>query len=144
MKVKRSTSKSQFTRWEKRLDEVLSNPANVPVATIERRYTELREKWVAVHSAHDAYVEALEAEGGEVDEEEAWMDEVTSRFDSIELRADDIIEKKKQPSASSSASVEETRLGKLETTATASSTREENGKSSVQLERIKLEHFDFI
>ena len=140
LKVKRSTSKSQFTRWEKRLDELLSNPANVPVATIERRYLELREKWIDVHSAHDAYREALEAEGGKVDEEEAWMDEVTSRFDSIELRADDIIEKKKQPPSSSSASVEEARP--METTATASSTREEIGKSSVQLERIKLEHFD--
>ena len=79
--------------------EVLINPAKVPVATIERRYKELREKWVAVNEAHDAYLEALVAEGGNADEEEDWMNEITSRFDDIEIEADSIIEEKKQPLA---------------------------------------------
>ena len=94
LKVKRSKSKGQFTRWEKRLVEVLINPAKVPVATIERRYKELREKWVAVNEAHDAYLEALVAEGGNADEEEDWMNEITSRFDDIEIEADSIIQEK--------------------------------------------------
>ena len=139
LKIKRSTSKSQFTRWEKRLVEVLINPAKVPLATIERRYNELREKWVAVHEAHDAYLEALAAEGGDTNEEEDWMNEITSRFDDIEIEADRIIEEKKQPLAGSTGSLEEN-VRKME--APTNSTGEEKGRNSVQLERIKLEHFD--
>ena len=139
LKIKRSTSKSQFTRWEKRLVEVLINPAKVPVATIERRINELREKWVAVHEAHDAYLEALAAEGGNTNEEEDWMNEITSRFDDIEIEADRIIEEKKQPLAGINSSLEEN-VRKME--APTNSTGEEKGRNSVQLERIKLEHFD--
>ena len=137
LKVKRSTSKTQFTRCEKRLNDVLSSPANVPVSTIERRYSELREKWDAAHSAHSAYLEALEAEGSKIDDEEAWMDEVTDRFDSIELKTDTAIEKMKQSSATSTVSLAERSMEAAE-----NSSKEGHGASSVQLERVKLEHFD--
>ena len=139
LKVKRSTSKSQFTRCEKRLNDVLENPTNIPVATIERRYNELSERWNAAQCAHDAYLEALEAEGYEVEEEESWMDEITKRFDEVEIKADAIIEKMKQPSISKSVS----ETVKLETgTKDMVKGSEDATRSLVQLERIKLDKFD--
>ena len=138
LKVKRSTSKSQFTRSEKRLCDVLSDHTNIPVATIERRYNELSEKWKAAQNAHDAYLEAVESEGGEAGDEENWMDEVTKRFDNIEVEADVIIAKMR-PSTSSGVSVE---AGAVKVETVPNSQREDNIKNSVQLERIKLEKFD--
>ena len=139
LKVKRSTSKSQFTRCEKRLNDVLENPTTIPVATIERRYNELSERWNAAQCAHDAYLEVLEAEGYEVEEEESWMDEITKRFDEVEIKADAIIEKMKQPSISKSVS----ETVKLETgTKDMVKGSEDATRSLVQLERIKLDKFD--
>ena len=139
LKVKRSTSKSQFTRSEKRLSDVLSNPTDVPVATIERRYNELSDKWKAAQDAHDAYLEAVEAEGGEADDAEDWMDEVTQRFDNIEVKADAIIAKMKHPLSGSGVSVDS---GAVKVEMATNSQRDDNTKNSVQLERIKLDKFD--
>ena len=70
---------------EKRLFDVLTSTTSIPLATIERRYNELKEKYDAVENAHDAYLEAIVAEGRDVGEEESWLNDITKRFDEIEI-----------------------------------------------------------
>lgn len=155
MKQKRGTSKSQFTRSEKRLNEALDKAEGIPLLTIERRYNELSEKWSAVQEAHDTYVAARQSEDGSIDTEveEGWIDEIAERFDDIEIKADSILEELKRKSASA-LKLSTERSTKTEGTVslpgqqgTAASTGEANpmpmlSTNTVQLERIKLEKFN--
>ena len=140
LKVKRSTSKSQFTRCEKRLSDALRSVENITVATIERRYNDLREKWNAVQEAHDTFVEAIQAEAGIVADEdnELWIEEITQRFDDMEVQADAAIEKMKRDSHSGVTS----EAGMAKAVTSVCPTGHPDGQSSVQLERIKLDKFD--
>lgn len=140
LKAKRSRAKSQFTRCEKRLSDALADAESTPVATIERRYSELREKWNAVQEAHDAFEEAVEAEAIEVGDadKEQWIDEIMQRFDSIEVKADAAIEERKRSFCG--AVPTEAAFGKVGEMPSAGERL--HSKSSVQLERIKLEMFD--
>ena len=103
LKTRRATAKCQFTRSERRLKDALASAESIPISTIERRYDELNSKWVAAQEAHDAYVEKISSEnisGTETEEEESWIDELNSRFDSIEIDADRVIERLKLKNSS--------------------------------------------
>ena len=62
-KKKRTTAKSQFTRYANRLQKAL-DLEDCDVWTLEARYADLKERWERVQDAHDTYV-------GEVPDEDA-------------------------------------------------------------------------
>ena len=93
LKTKRATSKSQFTRADKRLNDVLSQSSTIPILTVERRYNELSEKWNCVQEAHDAHLAVLSSsDDGDASDRESWIDEIKERFDAIEIKVDQILE----------------------------------------------------
>ena len=91
---KRRAAKGQFTRTEKMLEHQ-SNPDEIMLSTIERRYQEHSSKWLAVQEAHHAYVsillEASEDVSATEQREELWLDELADRFLQIEVEADKVI-----------------------------------------------------
>ena len=65
LKTARSTSKSQFTRAEKKLVEGLTGETVAPIATIKRRFEDVSEKWAKAQDAHDAYISSITATADE-------------------------------------------------------------------------------
>ena len=53
-KAKRSMAKAQYTRVEKALRKLVTNPLSLQ-DTIERIFEELRVKWQVVQDCHDQY-----------------------------------------------------------------------------------------
>ena len=139
---KRRAAKGQFTRTEKMLKHSISNPDEIMLSTIERRYQEHISKWLAAQEAHDAYVSILLESSEDVSEteqkEELWLDELADRFLQIEVEADKVIGKLKQstPSTVKQETVPMNTTKEVESSAVA---HQPNG---VQLERIKLEEFN--
>ena len=91
LKAKRASLKSQFTRSENRLMEVLDDISKFPTATIQRRYKEYQTKWNAVQEVHDSLVAEFPDDIAE-ETENAWIAELSSRFDVLEVKADKAIE----------------------------------------------------
>ena len=88
----RKTCKSQFTRAEKNLQQALARD-DVEKATIERRFGELQGKFDALQNAHDVYAELVEEDAdGEL---EKYIDDITDRFNAIEIEAEKKIAAKK-------------------------------------------------
>ena len=91
LKTTRTTAKTQFTRSEKKLRDSLNEADEVPVATIKRRFEDVVEKWTRAQDAHDAYVAAL-GEDADMNTEEAWIDDISNRFDNLEVAVDKHLE----------------------------------------------------
>ena len=96
----RKTCKSQFTRAERNLQQALSMQ-EVETSTIERRFGELQAKFDALQNAHDVYAEfvdeLLNEDGTPVDPNlDQYIDELTERFNSIEIEADKKIASRKK------------------------------------------------
>ena len=92
LKTKRATLKSQFTRAETRLIEALDNSdGNITATTLQRRYHEFQTKWDSVSEAHDSLV-AQFADEIATDTEEAWIQDLTRRFNALEIKTDQVIE----------------------------------------------------
>ena len=89
----RKTCKSQFTRAEKNLQQALARD-DVETATIERRFGELQGKFDTLQNAHDVYAELVEGDAnGEL---EKYIDDITDRFNAIEIEADKKIAARKK------------------------------------------------
>ena len=89
----RKTCKSQFTRAEKNLQQALARD-DVETATIERRFGELQGKFDTLQNAHDVYAELVEEDvNGELDK---YIDDITDRFNAIEIEADKKIAARKK------------------------------------------------
>ena len=96
LKTARTTAKSQFTRAEKKLNDSLTAQPPVPVETIKRRFNELSAKWTKGQDTHDAYVEAVLEDADDDDDAatfEQWIDELSQRFDDLEIKVDRYMEK---------------------------------------------------
>ena len=91
LKLKRTVAKAQFTRAETSLRKALEDKSS-PASTINRKYDELKSKWQIVQDAHDFYTATEELEG-KSEVETAWINELTERFDKIEVDADKLLEK---------------------------------------------------
>lgn len=94
LKTTRATAKAQFTRSEKKLRDSLvtgEEADKVPVTTIKRRFEDVIEKWRRAQDTHDAYIAAL---GNDTDMalEEAWIDDISKLFDSLEIDVDKHLE----------------------------------------------------
>ena len=100
-KTKRTTAKSQFTRYEKRLkDAVVSE--EIDEWTVNRRYEDLKDRWDKTQDAHDEYTSFL-TEPDDFTKAEEWLDELSNRFDAVELRVGKKLkELKPAPTASAS------------------------------------------
>ena len=86
----RATAKAQFTRSEKKLRDSLNTGEEadkVPVTTIKRRFEDVVEKWRRAQDTHDAYIAAL-GNDAYMDTEEAWIDDISKRFDNLEIAVD--------------------------------------------------------
>ena len=94
LKTARTTLKGQFTRLEKKLNESLTPPPEggqaVPIATIKRRFADLSEKWEKTQDAHDAYISVIAGTSSEaeLETEEGWINDISSRFDLLEIAFD--------------------------------------------------------
>jgi len=90
-KAKRTTAKSGFTRYEKRLKAVLELD-EADEWTLKTRYDDLKVRWERVQETHDEYTTHLtETEGGNAAEQ--WMEEIMERFDQIELAVGEKLKK---------------------------------------------------
>lgn len=132
LKAARSTAKSQFTRAENKLKDSLTAEPAVPLDTIKRRFDDLSTKWTKAQDVHDEYVEAIltTATEEELTTEEAWITDVSNRFDSLEISVDRHIEKRQNKGT---ATETEVRNDGIETPIT---------KSMLKLDRMKLPKFD--
>ena len=88
----RSVAKSKFTRAETILNEALG-ATDIPVATIQRRFDDLKKCWTAVQAAHDEYIFSVEQKPEDVTQPadhllEPYIDELVMRFNQIEVKAD--------------------------------------------------------
>ena len=126
LKLKRTVAKAQFTRAETSLRKALEDKSS-PASTINRKYDELKSKWQIVQDAHDFYTATEELEG-KSEVETAWINELTERFDKIEVDADKLLEKFEEKKAP----VEEKGKGRQES-------KEPN---QIPLGRVNLEKFD--
>jgi len=92
-KKTRTATKAAFTRAERSLQDALKVP-QLPQATLKRRFEELKSKWDNCQSAHDSYsLFSGEMEGGEADELDGWIDDLSKRFSEIEIQTDQKLEK---------------------------------------------------
>ena len=79
----RSVAKSKFTRAETILNEALG-ATDIPVATIQRRFDDLKKCWTAVQAAHDEYIFSVEQKPEDVTQPadhllEPYIDELVIR-----------------------------------------------------------------
>ena len=145
LKSRRTVTKSQFTRAEKQLVEALKKLDAMPVATLERRYADLNSKWSQAQDAHDEYVAAI-TDPTDAKAEEVWIEEVAERFYQIELLTDQAIQDKKRQAECDAFKVEPvegslSQPGGMQDQA-AVIKNSESPRSSLQIERIKLEKFN--
>ena len=82
----RTGAKAAFTRAESSLLDALKVP-QIPQATLNRRFGELKVKWEHCQSTHDNYV-AIAREQNDLEDLEGWIHELRSRFDDIEIKTD--------------------------------------------------------
>jgi hypothetical protein len=82
-KKKRTTAKSQFTRYENRLKDALISE-EIDEWTVNRRYEDLKERWDKTQDANDEYISLL-TEPDDITGAEEWLDELCNRFDAVEL-----------------------------------------------------------
>jgi len=130
-KSKRTTAKSGFTRYEKRLKAVLELD-EADEWTLKTRYEDLKVRWERVQEAHDEYVTHL-TETEEENAAEQWMEDIIERFDQIELA---VGQKMKKLSAVPKVHI-------LPNDATANSvTSPASAKGIVKMDRMKFQTFE--
>ena len=130
-KSKRTTTKSGFTRYEKRLKAVLELD-EADEWTLKTRYEDLKVRWERVQEAHDEYVTHL-TETEEENAAEQWMEDIIERFDQIELA---VGQKMKKLSAVPKVQI-------LPNDATANSvTPPASAKGIVKMDRMKFQTFE--
>ena len=139
-KAKRSTAKAQYTRVEKALRKLVTNPLSLQ-DTIERKFEELRVKWQEVQDCHDQYAPLVTTNKEEEEIEEEWINELCERFEAIEVDADKSLQKFKKENPPQMALPDQATLpqsGKsaIQEGASGTATR------GLQLERLKLEKFN--
>ena len=87
-KKARTAAKATFTRAEGSLLDALKVP-KLPQATLKRRFEDFKIKWDNCQNAHDIYSQYTgEMDGGEADALVGWIEELTKRFNSIEIETD--------------------------------------------------------
>ena len=100
----RALAKGRFTRAEKALkNDIEADENTIPLITIERHQKEYIDWWNKVQDLHDEYVLSLEnATEEQLETEEAWLEELATRFTEMELKVDTLVEKRKNVAALSS------------------------------------------
>jgi len=131
-KAKRTTTKAQFTRYEKRLKTVMDQP-EADTWTVNTRYEDLKVRWEKLQEAHDEYVSHLvDTDTVESTVAEQWLDEIIERFDDIEVKVGQKLKGLKS----------ETQGQALPNTVSENMSRTASGKGVVKIERMKFQVFD--
>ena len=87
-KQERTRAKGQFTRSKKSLSEAVNHP-DPSLATIERRFDDLKKRWNHVQDTHDAYAEYIsDMQPEEADKLDEWIDAITNEFNDLEMVSD--------------------------------------------------------
>ena len=95
-KQSRTIAKGQFTRAEQSLKKAIELP-DCPLATVERRFNDLKEKWTTVQDAHDAYTAFSETMNADDSNNlDDWIGDLVDRFEEIEISADKSVAKKRK------------------------------------------------
>ena len=133
--MKKTCKSRQFTRAESNLKQALSME-DVETSTIERRFAELRAKFDAFQNAHDAYAEfvdeLLKEDGTSVDPNlDQYIEEVTERFNAIEIDADKQIAVRKKKDAAM-----------IQPNTSVSTVHPHTPSSVIKVKRVDLEQFD--
>ena len=82
LEANRWKSGRQFGRSEKRLLDAIVRVETIPIATIKRRFEELKSKWIICQRTHQAYIESLNDTSNEninINYEEKWIENITLR-----------------------------------------------------------------
>jgi len=96
IKKRRSIAKRQFTRAESDLNNAMSQ-ADVPVATINRRFETAKQRWSEVQDAHDEYIGTIITDDAPATDEDRWIEEMEGRFAEIEINYDTLCERRTPP-----------------------------------------------
>ena len=93
-KIQRTTAKTKFTRAEKSLSNALDSDGT-PLNTMTRRFDDFKTAFRNTEDTHDTYVALL---AGEADEEfeEAWMNAIAERFETLEIKYDTKVKAKSE------------------------------------------------
>ena len=84
LKNTRTLLKGQFTRSEKKLRDgldIVVDANKLPITTIKRRFDDIQDKWTKAQDAHDAYVAALGLNETDRAVQDAWINEISARFE---------------------------------------------------------------
>ena len=130
-KAKRASCKRSFTRSEKVLTSALAE-AETPLETIKRRFTDLKKIYCETEKAHDAYLEALDNEANE-QQEETWIEDILNRFYELEINYD------KKVKEMSDAEIFTAAAAPAALPAVIAEAKKNN---SIQLERMRFQPFD--
>ena len=84
-KKARILAKGQFTRAEKKTVKLFNSVNISSVWALEQQYGELKARWKSVETAHDEFVSLIEDENT-AEGEEDWLEEISERFDELELK----------------------------------------------------------
>lgn len=128
-KLKRTTAKAVFTRYEKRLRTALELE-DADTWALTNRYDDFKLRWERVQEAHDAYASQL-TEAEETGEAEQWMEEIADRFDKMEI---EVGRKLKKLNAEPKAEAAPTANANISIAAPV--------KSIVKMDRIKFQTFE--
>ena len=127
----RRATKRGFARAETSLNASLADKST-PKDTIQRRFLEVEINYKDAIKAHDAYIDALNVDAVQEQEEEVWISDIATRFQTLEVQFDKRIKE----------------ISKTETDAAnvvakaAAKTTESKKDSIVKLERMKFSVFD--
>ena len=131
-KQERSRAKGQFTRSKKSLSDAVNHP-DPSVATIERRFDDLKKRWDHVQETHDEYAEhASDMQPEEADKLDEWIDAIAKEFEDLEMVSD-----KKADSIKLKSSQSAPTFNKGNPTSNATS-----NVGAVKVERMKFAQFD--
>lgn len=134
-KMVRTLAKQQFTRAENSLRSALTEC--VDEWTISTRYAALKERWNKVQDSHDLYVLTL---GDKTTEQEAaWITELETRFNAIELQVGAMMAQRKATIKEASTSDKESTADIQSDAKTVSSTKEV--QRGIKMETLKFTVF---
>ena len=106
----RTLAKGQFTRAENVLKkDIAMDEHSIPLITIERHQKDFLDKWEKVQDLHDEYVLSLDNPNEEeLETQETWLEELSTRFSEMEVRVDTLVEQRKKEALSTGAPTIET------------------------------------
>ena len=88
--MERVTILRRFNRAQGALNDALASEEVIPQKTIERRFLDFKQCWFDIQNAHDTYILTVypDANNEEIATEDEWINKISEKFYSLEIRTD--------------------------------------------------------